>query len=106
MSSVVKDLISKNIIRPKARPQNLFQLLSNLPKDGLNGRVAPIDWTVSTTKDYYTITHVKLSPGMSQGIACGIKMVNGKPASKLAQPIPYGLAYNRIWTTVPASPSN
>lgn len=76
-SSVARKLIDQKIIRTAAEPQNLYQLLSLLPRDGLGARVAPVSWVTGRRdltreqqqrpsavecENYYTITHVHLTP--------------------------------------------
>lgn len=79
MASVVKEMLASGMVRKPSYPSNLYQLLSLLPKDGLQSRVVPEKWKAyPEQKDsYYTITHVRLSPGMTQGLVCGIQTING-----------------------------
>jgi hypothetical protein len=77
---------------------NLFQLCSLLPKDGINARVKPVEWTISKAAEnsFYEITHVTLSPGFTQGIVCGRRVVNGKVLDSLPKPIPQNLS-KKLW---------
>jgi hypothetical protein len=79
---------------------NLFQLCALLPRDGVEAKVKPLEWTLaehgknqSNTKDnYYLLTHVRLSPGYTQGIVSGIRYVNGKQVDTLPRAIPQDLS--------------
>ena len=63
MTSVIKDLIARGLMRSAARPANLPQLLATLPKDGVVCRVLPEEWVATGVNDsYYTITHSLLTP--------------------------------------------
>lgn len=62
--NVVKDLVQRKLIRAGAYPTNLYQLLSNLPRDGVGARLAPESWQAYGAPQHFhfTIEHVRLSP--------------------------------------------
>jgi hypothetical protein len=62
MASVVRELIAKNVVRSSPYPQNLFQLASVLPKDGVGCRLVPEKWLASAPASYYTLTHIRITP--------------------------------------------
>jgi hypothetical protein len=78
MSAVIKELIAKTVIRASPRPANLYQIASMLPRDGVGAKVVPAEWATRDDPElFFTLTHVRLTPGMTQGVISGIKTTSG-----------------------------